>query len=98
MKGRVMRDRFRAKTWILWAQLLVFGPAGVVLLVMGILMWIGVVRKPDGELQREAGPPATISGVVALVFVAMIATNLAARRRPIIRCYREGIECVFAGG
>jgi hypothetical protein len=92
-----MRDRFRPKLWIYIAQLFIFLPLAILALIMGIGSWTGSMRDANGELRPEAGPPATIMGTLILFYSAFIAFNIYARLKPIIRCYRQGIECLIVG-
>jgi hypothetical protein len=92
-----MRDRFRAKIWIYVAQFIIFAPLAFLALIMGIGFWTGSMRDANGELRPETGPPATIMGTLILLYSSFIAFNIYARAKPLIRCYREGIECLIVG-
>jgi hypothetical protein len=92
-----MRHSFRAKLWIFIAQFFIFFPLAILALYIGIASWTGNFRDANGELRRDAGPPATIMGTLMLLYCAFIAFNIYARVGPLIRCYREGIECLIVG-
>ncbi|HEV8605629.1 MAG TPA: hypothetical protein VGQ99_09700 [Tepidisphaeraceae bacterium] len=92
-----MRDRFRAKIWIYVAQFIIFAPLGLLAIFVGIGSWTGSMRDANGELRPEAGPPATIMGTLILLYSSFIAFNIFARAKPLIRCHREGIECLIVG-
>lgn len=92
-----MRDRFRAKIWIYVAQFIIFGPVALVGIIYGIAFWTGSMRDANGELRPETGPPLTIMGIGTLLYASFIAFNIYARAKPLIRCHREGIECLIVG-
>ena len=86
-----MRDNFRGKTWIYWVQFIVFSAIGIPSLVIGIIFWTG----PAADAWR--GPPMTICTAVVSLLGILGLMNILARGQPIIRCYREGIECRVIG-
>lgn len=92
-----MQDRFRGKTWIFWAQLIVSGYLGIMAVIVGTYVWSGNVRNYKGETLSELAIPSILFGVCMLVVAALAAFNIVGRFRPIIRCYREGIECNLVG-
>jgi hypothetical protein len=93
----LMQDRFRGKTWIYWAQFIIFGSIGVFALVFGITMWTGNFRDANGETKTDGGLPCTAMGIVALVVAALAGFNIVANGRALIRCYRQGIQCHLVG-
>ena len=93
----MIQDRFRGKTWIFWAQLLGCGGLGLFGVVFGPLFWTGTLTDANGEVRPQAGPPLTIIGLCLLTVAVLAAFNIVGRIRPIIRCYREGIECNLVG-
>lgn len=92
-----MRDRFFAKTWIHWAKLLVFLPLGAFAIVAGVLFWTGTLTDAHGVVRPSGGPPLVIFGCLFIFVAAMALARILASIRPIIRCYRSGIECNLAG-
>lgn len=92
-----MRDRFYGKTWIFWAQLVILGPFGLFAVVLGERFWTGAMTDANGNPRPAAGPPMVITGSVLLVVCLMAALHVARRVRPIVRCYRDGIECRLIG-
>jgi hypothetical protein len=93
----MMQDRFGGKTWIFWAQLLGCGGLGLFGVVFGPLFWTGTLTDANGDVAPQAGPPLTIIGLCLLTVALLAAFNIVGRIRPIIRCYREGIECNLVG-
>lgn len=93
----VLPDRFRGKTRIYWAQLLVLGSLGSFSLLLGLLFWTGTMKDANGKPRPQAGPPMTIIGSGMVVVASMAAANIFARRRPLIRCFQEGIEFAVVG-
>lgn len=92
-----MEDRFYAKLWIHWVYLLLFGSASLVLLVGGWLFWFKGMRDAVGELRPDFGRIMFIFGLCFLPVAAEKMFGVAARMRPLIRCYREGIEFRIIG-
>jgi hypothetical protein len=92
-----MQDRFAAKTWIYWVQLVLFGGMGLFAVTLGTLFWTGAMTDASGEHRPQAGPPMLIVGCGMLAVAALAAFNIVGRIPPLIRCYREGIECNLVG-
>lgn len=92
-----MQDRFRAKTWFLWAKFIALGGLGCFSLVFGVLFWTGAMTSASGRSQPAAGPPMVIIGVCLVVVAILAAVSIAGRARPLIRCFREGIELNIVG-
>lgn len=90
-----MQDRFYGKTWIFWVQLIVFGGFAAFSMAMFAVFCAGALPPASGEI--SPGPPLLIFGIVFSVIAALAAFNIVARFTPIIRCYREGIECKLIG-
>lgn len=93
----MMQDSFSGKTWIQWLRLVGCGGLGLFSVGFGVLFVSGVMTDVRGEVRTEAGPPMLIVGCGMLVVTVMAACNIAALASPIIRCYREGIECNLVG-
>lgn len=93
----MIQDRFRGKTWIFWAQLLGCGGLGLFGVVFGLLFWTGTLTDANGKVRPQAGTPLTIIGLCSLMVAVLAVFNIVGRIRPIIRCYREGIECNLVG-
>ncbi len=91
-----MNGRFYGKTGIFWVQVIVLGWIGLFGVVFGPAFWCGAIKDARGEIRRDAGPPLTIIGTIMLLVAAAALINIIRRRRPIIHCYREGIECEVA--
>ncbi len=92
-----MQDRFWGKTWVFWAQMIALGAFGCFALVFGTLFWTGAMTDAHGKSRPGAGPPMVITGAFLLLVAVLAAVNIAGRARPVIRCFREGIECSIAG-
>lgn len=92
-----MQDRYYGKIWIYVAQLVIFGLLGVFGLTMGLLFWTEVLHDANDEPRPETIVPLGILGLVFLALAVLAAFNIAARRAPLVRCYREGLECRLIG-
>jgi hypothetical protein len=92
-----VQDQFRGKTWIFWAQFIASGALGGFAVLFGVLYWTGAMTDAGGRVRPEAGPPMVITGSFLLVVAALAAFNIVGRITPIIRCFREGIECNLVG-
>jgi hypothetical protein len=92
-----MQDRFRAKTWIYWAQFVICGALGLFSVTFGALFWTGRLADADGEPRPQTGPPLVIVGCGLLAVAVLAAFNIVGRGPPMIECYRDGIECNLVG-
>jgi hypothetical protein len=92
-----MQDEFHGKKWIYWVQLLVAGALGLLSLDLGISFWSGKMLDANHQARPDAGPPLVVMSCVLLAIAALAAFNLIGRIKPMIRCYREGIECNLIG-
>jgi hypothetical protein len=93
-----MRDRFRGKRWIYWAQLFIFGPFGLFATCFGIACSTGRMTNANGEpVPRTTAVPLLIVAIFMFVTAAMALFNLIERATPIIRSYKEGIERKLVG-
>ncbi len=92
-----MQDRFRAKTWIYQAQLIGCGSFGAFGVIFGVLFWTGTMKDALDKPRPEAGPPMVIVGSCLLAVATLALSAIIARMTPLIRCYREGIECNLVG-
>lgn len=86
-------DRFYARVWLHQASLLIFSFLGTGSLVMGVLFWTGSMKDANNKLRPEAGPPATIIGLLMLLVAMNSLFDLWRRRKPTIQCFKEGLEC-----
>jgi hypothetical protein len=87
--------RFRAKTWIFWAQAIFCGLFCAFGLIMGPLLYTFGAKDPK---HREAG--LWITGITLVLFVPGLAKavfNILARRKPLVQLYREGITVRLVG-
>ena len=89
--------QFSGKTWIFIVQALVFGGLGAFGLVLGPLFLLGVLKPADGRPGTAAGIALTVMSVPFLLMFALAAFNVLARRRPILRVCREGLEINMIG-
>ena len=92
-----MHDRFRGKTWIYWAQLIICSGMGSFSILFGSLFWTGAMKDANGEVRPDAGPPMVIIGCVLVAVGVLALFNILGRIAPIVRCYRDGIECNLVG-
>lgn len=89
--------QFRGKTWIFIVQALVFGGLGGFSLLLGPLFLFGVMKDAAGKPAVDAGIALSIMSVPLLLIFTLAVFNLVARRRPILRICREGIEINVIG-
>ena len=92
-----MPDRFYGKTWIYWVQAVILGPFGLFAVTFGERFWTGAMTDANGEPRPAAGPSLVIIGSVLLVVCLMAIIHVARRVRPIVRIFRDGIECQIIG-
>jgi hypothetical protein len=83
---------FFGKRWIFFAQAIIIGGLAVFSLVMGPLFLLELVKDARNKPRPEAGFAMMIASVPLIVVFAAAMFNIRARRSPIIRIYREGIE------
>lgn len=92
------KTHFRARTWIFWAQLLLFGFFCAIGLVIGPLFLSGRMKDAQGRPALEAGFWMTV--ITAAVFLPAFARalfDLQARKRPLVSLWREGIQVRVIG-
>ncbi|GAC1451915.1 MAG: hypothetical protein NVSMB9_36910 [Isosphaeraceae bacterium] len=92
-----MPTQFMAKTWIFLVQAIVFGGLASFGLIMGPLSLFGFVHDVNGAPAIDAGVGLTAMSVPFLLVFALAVYNIRARRRPLLRLCREGIEIVEIG-
>ncbi len=92
-----MPTYFMAKTWIFTVQLLVFGGLAAFGLILGPLFFLGFMNKANGAPATDAGIGLTAMSLPFLMVSALALYNIMARRRPLLRICREGIEIVQIG-
>lgn len=88
---------FYGKTWVLTVQLLVFGGFAAFGLAFGLLFLAGIMKDAYDEPRPEAGIALTLTGLVLAPIAAVAGYGLLARRLPIIRLCREGLEMRLIG-
>ena len=86
-----------AKKWIFVVQAVVFSAFGLFGVIMGPLFYYGTLRDANGRPATDAGIPLTVIGMVLLLVFFKALFDLAARRGPILRICREGIELKLIG-
>ena len=85
--------KFYAKTWVLWAQVLIFGQLALVGCIAGPLFWLDIAKPANGHPGHEAGIPLTIiSYVVILPIFILSASHLLVFQKPVIVLFKEGLE------
>ncbi len=86
-------DRFRGKTWIYRAQIAFALFFGVMWLIIGVVFSSGKAKNAQGQpVSANIGYGLLGAGAAALVYAALDMVNLRARKQPVVRIYREGIE------
>jgi len=97
MPNNRLSAEFYGKTWIFKAQAIIFGFLGGFSLIMGPLFLFGVMKPVDGRPGTTAGIALTSMSIPLTLIFLLAIFNLAARHRPLIRFYREGIEFNIIG-
>lgn len=97
MSHLAMPTRFMAKTWIFLAQAILFGGLGLFCLIFGPLFLFGLMSKANGEPAGDAGITLGAMSLPMLLIFALAVYNIRARRQPLLRLCREGIEFVQIG-
>lgn len=92
-----IRDQFWGKTWLWWVQALIVGGLGLFGVTLGVLFWTGVMTDARGEPRPAAGPPLVIIGSACLIVAVMPLCRLMYLRKPVVRCFRDGLECRMFG-
>ncbi len=85
------------KTWIFRAQTILFGGLGWYSLILGPMFLFGLAEEQNGQPATEGGRALTIISMPFMLIYALAFYNLRARRRPLVRICREGIEIVRIG-
>ena len=94
-----LKHEFRAKTWTFWATILISGPMSLVLL--GLAYFIATTpikgRPPNARVKRLA--LGTFAGGLGLLVigVGLPGFQVWARRKPLVRLCREGVESLAIG-
>jgi hypothetical protein len=92
------QTQFYGKTWIYLTQAIIFGLFVIFGLIMGPLFLAGTMERADGKPGTEAGIAMTAVTLVFMLPVFVLAVfNLRARRAPLVRIYREGVEVCLIG-
>ncbi len=79
----------RAKTWIFWAQAIVFGGFGLFCLILGPLFLTGILTPAHGGSGQPAGVALSIFACAFLAVFALAIFNILACRQPLIVCDHE---------
>jgi hypothetical protein len=88
---------FRGKTWIFLVLVIIFGGLGAFSLLLGPLFLSGTLKNARGQPVPDGGIALCIVSVPFLLLFALAVFNLVARRRPILRVCREGVEVHIIG-
>ncbi len=91
------RTAFKAKTWIFWAQAIVFGVLGAFAMTMGPLLLMSVIVPAHGGSDDGAGIALSIFGVIFLAVFMLAIFNIAARKKPIILLVDGAVEVNLVG-
>jgi len=87
----------KGKTWIFFVQAIVFGVLATFALILGPLSLFEIIKDVRGQPATDAGVALTIMRVPFLLVFALAVFNIAARRRPLLRICREGLEINMIG-
>jgi hypothetical protein len=83
---------YPGKTWIYTAQAVLFGGLGGFAIVLGPLLLNGAIRPAHGDPGTSAGIALTVMSLPLLLVFAGAVSRHRAHRKPVLRCYRQGIE------
>ena len=97
MAHDVPPTEFRGKTWIFTALAVIFGGLGTFSLVLGPLFFFGAMKDARGRPAPDAGIALCTMSVPFFLVFSLVLFNLIARRRPILRVCREGVEVHMIG-
>jgi len=89
--------QFRGKTWIVLVNAIVFGGLAGFSSVLGPFFLFGVIKPADGRPGTGAGIALSIISVPLLLVFILAVFHVLARRRPMLRICREGIEINILG-
>jgi hypothetical protein len=92
-----MPAAFRAKTWIYRAEFILFTLLAAFALSFGPLFWTGRLRDIHDQPRPETGLILVIVGIACGGAAALAGFNVAARRKPLLVCYREGVQAHLIG-
>jgi hypothetical protein len=88
---------FFGKTWIYFVQAFVLGGFSIFSLIVGPLFFFGVLKDVNHKNATLAGAMLSIIGILFFSVFCLAVFNIMARRRPLIRLCREGIEFNIIG-
>jgi len=86
-----------SKIWIFVSQAILFGILALFGLVLGPLFYLGIMKDARGNPATDAGFYLTLIGTLMLLAFALATFQIQARRNPLLRLCREGIETVEIG-
>jgi len=89
--------QFRGKTWIVVVNAIVFGGLAGFCAVLGPLFLVGVLKPADGRPGTGAGIALSIISVPLVLVFVLAVFHVLARRRPVLRLCREGLEINLLG-
>jgi hypothetical protein len=92
MPRGAMPYRFHRMTWIYWVQVVFVFLFGAFGLLLGLVFSTGLTKPVHGRVAQGPGTPLLVIGSVLLAYGALALVNVLARRAPVIRLCREGIE------
>lgn len=88
---------FFAKTWYLWVAAFVLGFFALFCAVMGPMFLLGILDRADGKPAMQAGVALSIMAVPLALVASLSWYQLWARRKPLLRICRDGIEVNVIG-
>jgi hypothetical protein len=92
------KTEFRAKTWIYLARLILFGFFCVFGLTMGPFLLTVATNRPNNQHLKKAGLGiTTVTACIFLPATVLAGFNVWARRLPLLRIRRDGIEVHVIG-
>ncbi len=97
MSELAMPTQFMAKRWVFVVQAIFFGAFAAFGLILGPLFLFGFMKDVKGNPATDAGIALTSMSLPFVLIFALAIYNLKARRRPLLRLCREGIEFVLIG-
>jgi hypothetical protein len=91
-------DRFYAITWMAWARFIILAGLGLFMFLFGLDVWLHDRTNAIGDpISHEFGRNLSLGSLAFFLLATLPLSTLVNSWGPRVRCYKEGIECVFHG-